>query len=211
MDIAKLNSKNFPTGNSLTKNDIVIILGDAGLVWDGSKTDMYWRKWLNDKPWTTFCVLGNHENYNLIEQIPIVDKFGGKVRQVESSIFYAVSGEIYNFNEKKALVVNGADSIDREFRKPNISWWEQEQITEDSVIKAKKSLKKVNDKIDLLLTHTGGSLVTNYLGFVPTTSDLLLDQIIAVIKGNYRHLLGHYHVDMSFDNKRIMYDDIIEI
>jgi len=27
-DIKKLNSKNFPEGNSLTKNDYVIILGD---------------------------------------------------------------------------------------------------------------------------------------------------------------------------------------
>ena len=33
IDIAKLNSKNFPQGNDLTKNDYVIILGDFGFIW----------------------------------------------------------------------------------------------------------------------------------------------------------------------------------
>jgi len=33
MDIAKLNSDNFPEGKKLTKDDYVIILGDFGLLW----------------------------------------------------------------------------------------------------------------------------------------------------------------------------------
>ena len=34
IDISKLNSKNFPEGKNLTKDDYVIVLGDFGLLWN---------------------------------------------------------------------------------------------------------------------------------------------------------------------------------
>lgn len=59
-DIYKLNSKHFPLGKTLTKNDYVIICGDAGFVWSGNKEDEWWIKWISEKPWTTLFVDGNH-------------------------------------------------------------------------------------------------------------------------------------------------------
>ena len=73
IDIKKLNSKNFPEGNSLTKEDYVIICGDFGLVWNNSAEELYWRKWLDEKPWTTLFVDGNHENFNLLNDYPICE------------------------------------------------------------------------------------------------------------------------------------------
>ena len=58
INISKLNSKNFPEGNNLTKNDYVIICGDFGLVWNNNGEDHLWRRWLDDKPWTTLFVDG---------------------------------------------------------------------------------------------------------------------------------------------------------
>ena len=46
--------------------NIVIILGDFGLVWsrDGeNKNEKYWLDWLESKPFTTVFVDGNHENH----------------------------------------------------------------------------------------------------------------------------------------------------
>ena len=46
--------------------NIVIILGDFGLVWnkDGEdKNEKYWLDWLEGKPFTTVFVDGNHENF----------------------------------------------------------------------------------------------------------------------------------------------------
>lgn len=59
-EIHKLDKKNFPIGESLTKNDYLIILGDFGLIWNNSKEEIYWRDWLNNKPWTTLFIDGNH-------------------------------------------------------------------------------------------------------------------------------------------------------
>lgn len=210
IDIAKLNSRNFPIGKTLTKEDVVIILGDAGFVWDNSAEEKYWRQWLNDKPWTTFCVLGNHENYNLIEQLPETQMFGNTVKQVENSIFYANTGLVYNIGGYKCLVVNGADSHDKEYRKENISWWSQERITQDDAAKAVISLAQVNDEIDYLFTHTGGSEVCRSFGFIPTPSDFWIDHIIGMIKGNFKHYCGHYHTDLIVNEyTKMLYRDII--
>ncbi|MDD4804164.1 MAG: metallophosphoesterase, partial [Candidatus Pacebacteria bacterium] len=58
-EISKLNSKNFPVGKELTKEDYVIILCDFGLVWNNDDEDMYWQNWLNSRNWTTLVVDGN--------------------------------------------------------------------------------------------------------------------------------------------------------
>lgn len=67
IDIHKLNTKGFPAQNTLSKKDYVIICGDFGLVWgrEYAKSDAYWQKWLEEKPFTTLFVDGNYENHNI--------------------------------------------------------------------------------------------------------------------------------------------------
>lgn len=215
VDIHKLSSSNFKIKNDLTKNDILVITGDIGLVWNYGQTpfgeEKYWRNWLNNKPWTTFCTLGNHEAYNLIETFPIVEFCGGRARKITDSIYYEIRGEIYNLNGKICLSLGGAESMDKEFRTEGITWWPQEQITEDDVRRARKNLRRYNYKVDYIFTHTGGINVNSYLGFTPTISDIKLDEVLCEIEYS-RHYCGHYHVDMNLDEKtRILYNDILEI
>ena len=131
LDIGKLNSKHFKC-DGLTKDDILVILGDVGLIWTKDKSsaeELYWINWLNSKPWTTFCVLGNHCNYDRIEELPTTT-FGGEMcYKVNDSIYYAMSGKVYDLCGQKCLVVNGADSHDifvdgKRYRHPHTSWWE---------------------------------------------------------------------------------------
>lgn len=209
IDIAKLNSRHFKPDN-MTKEDIVVIMGDAGFVWDGSATDKYWQDFLDKKPWTTFCVLGNHEAYPLIEKLPIVDFHGTPARKVNDSIYYAISGEVYNLCGKKCLVVNGADSHDKAFRTEGKSWWEQEYITQDDINKALISLAQHGDEVDFIFSHTGGTEVNRMLGFKPTHSDFMLDLVLNTADYD-QHFCGHYHVDKLCDKSRILYDDILLI
>lgn len=212
IDIGKLNSRRFPVGNDLTKEDIVVILGDAGLVWDGGGSDKHWQKWLAEKPWTTICVLGNHENYDMIEQMPVTEFNGVPARQVYGSVWYAMTGEVYNLCGKKCLFMNGAESHDQEFRTEGVSWWRQESITQDDVSHALITLALHNDCVDYLFSHTGGVEVVNNLGFKIMPSDRWLDVVINTIdpKCGFQHYCGHYHVDRTInENTKVLYNDII--
>lgn len=228
--MGKLNSKHFPISKELDKDDILVIMGDAGFVWADIPSEKYWLKWLDKKPWTTFCVLGNHENYDKIEKLPTVNFCGAPAYQVSKSVFYAQTGNIYNLNGMDCLVINGADSHDifnadgSRYRIEGISWWKQEQITADDVNKALANLARYNDEVDFVFSHTGGTEVCNYLGFKPTVSDFNLDTVLNMVKfkeidSDYygskyspRHFCGHYHINKLTPNKtRILYDDVMLI
>ena len=209
LDINKLNSKNFPLNSILTKDDILIICGDWGCIWDGSGEDKYWQNWYEKKNFTTFVVLGNHENYDLIQNYPIVQFCGGRARKVSDSVYLEIRGEVYNFNGKTFLSFGGADSTDKHLRKEGESWWSGERITEEDLENARKNVKKY-DYIDYVITHTGGSEINRFIGFEPSESDKILDQILSEIKYG-THYCGHYHVDLYYLNHRIIYDDVCEL
>ena len=63
----------------LSKDDYVIILGDAGIVWDGGAADREVQQALKDLPVTTLWLDGNHENFDLLEEYPEGIWHGGMV------------------------------------------------------------------------------------------------------------------------------------
>ena len=84
LDIGKLTSR-FSEQRYLSKNDYVIILGDFGMVWNNSEEDLYWRRWLNERRFTTLFIDGNHENFDLLEQYETVEW------QVERFVIFATA------------------------------------------------------------------------------------------------------------------------
>ena len=113
-DFTKLSTDNFPQGKNLTKEDYVIILGDCGLIWSQKedKNEIYWKNWLENKPWTTLFIAGNHCNFDRLEQYPIEEWNGGRVSFLRPSIIYLQYGEIFDIAGKKILALGKAASHD---------------------------------------------------------------------------------------------------
>ena len=180
---------------SLTKEDILIVLGDLG--WS-------WNKWHIDRfqiNCEVLSVFGNHENYTLIEQMPIVERHSGKVRQMKDNVFYLMNGEMYEIEGKKFFVFGGALSIDKHWRTPYKSWWPQEQPTQEELKHALEVLGKNDWRFDYLLTHTAETeLVQRVLGRKDTVVDStenMIQEIKYQIKehdGDFKHhFFGHLH------------------
>ena len=112
----KFSTKSFPKQKNMTKNDIVIICGDFGAIWDWkgeNSIEKYNLKWLDNKNFTTVFVDGNHENFDrLNNDYPIVDFCGGKAHKIRNSIFHLMRGEVFNFEGKKFFAFGGASSHD---------------------------------------------------------------------------------------------------
>ena len=61
----------------VTKRDFLIILGDAGIVWDDDYKNILDRyEWLGP---TVFFIDGNHENFHLLDSFPVSIKNNAKV------------------------------------------------------------------------------------------------------------------------------------
>lgn len=108
-EFLKLSGSSFPEQNEMTKDDIVIICGDFGAVWDcdgASIMEKYWLNWLNEKPFTTVFVDGNHENFDrLNSEFEVVDFHGGKAHRIKESVYHLMRREIFEFEGKKFLLL----------------------------------------------------------------------------------------------------------
>ncbi len=158
-DINKLNSSNFPEQKELTKDDVLIQLGDFGNYWTQPQTkeELYWLNWLAAKKFTFAFIDGNHDNHNLIWALPQEEKWGGKVHvdhRAQGDIFYLKRGEIYTINQKKILAVGGALSVDRHLRTEHIDYWSTEMLSKADENNTLDNLDKNNWKVDYVLTHT---------------------------------------------------------
>ena len=163
-DIHRLNTSGFPEQKNLTKNDYVIICGDFGGVWypeDSKyhKEDLYWQKWLREKPFTTLFVDGNHENHYLLSQLPEVEMFGGTIGKVCDSVYHLKRGQIYTIDGKKFFCFGGAKSIDKEWRVEGLSWWPEEMPSKAEMDYGLVTLEKHDFKVDYILSHCAPSSI----------------------------------------------------
>ena len=71
----------------LGKRDTVVVLGDFGFVWDGSKEEQKKLDWLRKRPYTLLFLDGSHENYDLLKQYPTEERFGGKVQALGGNVY----------------------------------------------------------------------------------------------------------------------------
>ena len=98
----------------LGKRDIVVVLGDFGFVWDGSKEEQKKLDWLRKRPYTLLFLDGAHENYDLLAQYPVEERFGGRVQALGGNVYHVCRGSVLELEGKKYLCFGGTESPDKE-------------------------------------------------------------------------------------------------
>ena len=108
--------------------DILIVCGDFGIPWtdpaQGPDREMLEEiaRW----PYTVAFVDGNHENFALLNQYPVVAWKGGKAHQLLPNLFHLMRGELFTLEGHTFFTMGGAMSTDRWMRREGISWWSDE-------------------------------------------------------------------------------------
>ena len=124
-ELQKLSKDQWKEQRDLTKEDILFQLGDFGFYFyypeyiDGYKKDLNKRKELAKKKYSMLVIPGNHENYDLINKLPTIKKWGGEVyveKFDDGELYLAKRGEIYEIDGKKYFTFSGALSADTEDR-----------------------------------------------------------------------------------------------
>lgn len=221
----RLNVENFPEGKTYTKEDYVIILGDFGLVWDDSAMEHSCLDWLENKPWTTLFIDGNHENYDLLNKFPIEEWGGGRVQKIRSSVIHLLRGEVYDIGGYKFFAMGGARSHDIQdgvlevgdprikiwkkdnfklFRINHISWWEEEIPNEEERKNALKNLAENDYKVDYILTHEAPSsdvVLMDHLLYHPDEYSKWLEMEIRQKVKYKKWFFGHYHLNLDVNEK----------
>nr|WP_243207058.1 metallophosphoesterase [Mediterraneibacter hominis] len=235
--MGRLNKRAFPEQDEMTKDDYVIICGDFG-IWDDSKREKYNLDWLEDKLFTTLFVDGNHENYDILDNLPVSEWHNGKVHFLRPSVIHLMRGKIYDISGKTFFTFGGASSHDirdgvleigdprikkwrydysKQFRINHVSWWERELPSEEEMQNGWDNLEKSNNKVDFIVTHSPCTSLLRMMDSNPTIyqTDRLTDYLQKIKEAiDYRKwFFGHMHVNQNFDSEKsiCLYEQIIRI
>ena len=205
-----------------TKEDLLIIAGDAGINYNGFVKDRPKKEYLESLPIRFLCVHGNHEmRPQTLLYYKLIDWCGGKVWQEEEypSILFAKDGEIYNLLGNQLLVIGGAYSIDRYIR--NLygwNWWRDEQPSDEIKRYVEKQLEKNKWNVDIVVTHTCPMkyeprevfLIGIDQKLVDKTTEAWLDSIEErLFYSNW--FCGHFHTEKEIDDIHFLFENYIEI
>ncbi|MDR2547665.1 MAG: metallophosphoesterase [Lachnospiraceae bacterium] len=200
-----------------TKEDILVILGDAGINYfdkmnyheNDPRSDYGLKKRLSKLPITLFLVRGNHEvRPTNIETYQEINWCGANVYQEAEfpALLFAKDGEIYELAGKNCLVIGGAFSIDKEWRlNHGYRWWEDEQLSAAEKTTVEKSLAAVKWQVDIVLSHTcPHKYIRQIVPFVYTDVDHSMEKWLDEIEKQlqYSHwYCGHFHHEASLPGK----------
>lgn len=227
----RFNTDNFPEQKEMTKDDYVIICGDFGGVWHREdseyiKQENYWLDWLDDKPFTTLFVDGNHSNFDRLYQFSVEQWHGGNVHKIRPSVIHLMRGEIFDIDGKSVFAFGGASSHDiddgilepsdykntrelwkeynrltglcKMIRVNHYSWWKQEMPDDDEIDNGIRNLTDHNDKVDFIITHCAPQAIASYI----SAGEYKADRLTAILdmfreETSYEHwFFGHYHKDI---------------
>lgn len=223
----------FPEQNDMRKDDCVIICGDFGGVWntaEESKAETKALDWLENKPFTTLFVSGNHENFDRLMAYPIEKWNGGKVQKIRSSVIHLMRGQIFELEGKKIFTFGGASSHDidggilepgdpdyikkkkkldqgwKPYRINHLSWWKEELPSDVEMNEGRKNLEKYNNEVDFIVTHCASSSTAALLSNGVYKPDILTDYLEELRqKVRFKKwFFGHYH-----DNRNVSAEEIL--
>lgn len=233
----RFDAEFFPEQKKMSREDCVIICGDFGGVWSGSEQENHWLDWLEDKPFTTLFVDGNHENFTTLNALPVEEWHGGKVHRVRPHILHLMRGQVFDIEGYTFFTMGGAASHDIQdgildpdspnfeaeywlkrrfrqmFRVKGVSWWAEEMPSQEEYEEAERNLNRVGWKVDYIITHCCPTSIQQKIdpSFIP---DVLTDfhQKVKQQCDFHYWLFGHYHDNQQIDGRFILlWEQIVRI
>lgn len=199
-------------------NNILILLGDAGLNFFFDKRDTKLKEKLKDFPFTYFVIRGNHEERASIcaeknpsdwhleqcfyNQVWVENKYPYIKYAMDYPAVYNFSYDINNHKERCiALSLPGAYSIDKEYRllMGGKGWFPNEQLTPEEM-KLGEKLIDTHKFFDLVLSHTCPYTLMPTDLFIPhidqSRVDNTMERWLEKISREMKYKVwcwGHYH------------------
>lgn len=210
--------KDFCKRFGTSREDILIILGDVGINFNGCNRDCTKKRFIESLPITLLCIHGNHEQRPYtIESYKEKLWHGGTVfyEKEYPDLLFAKDGEVFDLCGKQTVVIGGVYSIDKMVRLMyGYGWWPDEQPSDDIKQDVEQQLEKLGWKVDVVLSHTTPlkyEPVEVFLagvnqGGVDKSTEIWLDKIEDRLEYG-KWYCGHYHTEKKIDRLEIMFEN----
>ena len=234
----RLSPERFPVQRELTREDCVLICGDFGGVWNGEAQDAEKLDWLEERPFTTLFVCGNHENFDELGTYPVEWWNGGKIHRVRPHVLHLMRGQVFQLGGRSFFTMGGARSLDvwdgilepeepgfeerywelrrrhAVFRVHHLDWWAQEMPSEEEYREARRNLALAGNRVDYIVTHCAPDSIQDALSNGQFRRDSLTGFLQEVLEGTEFRcwLFGHYHHNLVIQERFfLLYEQMIQV
>lgn len=207
-DITQIMKENLiKDGISISKSDVVIVLGDFGVMFKDTEQHRLALDYISKLDYYVAFIDGNHENFDYLNSLSIVTKWGNKVHKLNNRCFHLIRGNIYKIEGNKYLCFGGAKSIDREYRELGESYWLEEEPSLEDKYRLHNSFNDI-DSVDFVLTHTCSNATLHKMKKIKPFNDNcetrdVLDRVEEKLPSRVLWFYGHFHVDEVVDEHHI--------
>ena len=189
-----------PAMKTLKKNDILIICGDFGFIWDGSEYEENNLRKLAKKRFTICFVDGTHENFDILNSYPVTMRWGGKVHKIADNIYHLCRGQIFEFSSVKVFAMGGGESPDIDIRFEKNAWSKSEFPERRELLEGAENMERAGCHVDFVITHEPPTKVKSFLK-LKDGEDIHINALNTYFEElaencNYRHwFFGSMHLD----------------
>jgi 3-oxoacid CoA-transferase subunit A len=211
---------------NLTKNDIVIQLGDHGVNYYGTGQDDNLKKKIAKLDCTFIFLRGNHDrNHSQFKGYSFTDFDKGGIKgkfyingKYPNQLFTPMYG-MMEIKDNKMLFLCGSYSVDKWYRIHNgWNWFEDEQLSENEKLEVLEILESQND-FDYVLSHTCPYKYRPTHLFLDSidqsTVDNSMEHFLQDVESqiNYRKwFFGHFHnTEKCWDKGMMIYENLIPL
>lgn len=189
-DIGRFKSKAM---RKLRKNDYLLVCGDFGFLWDGSKKERRLLKWIGRRRYHVLFVEGTHDNLDLLDEYPVTEWNGGLVHEISGKLRHLCRGQVFNLEDQAIFAFGGGESRDTDSREER--WWSRELPTPEEIQQGRDALNKNGNAVDYIITHQCSRRMKSFLVMHEdevNVLDTFFDEVRETCKFK-RWFFGSYH------------------
>lgn len=127
--------------------DRVIQLGDFGFGWDSDFVPAV-ASLVEQAGVPLWWIDGNHENFDRLDEVGAFNAPGPT--EIADGVTYIPRGTVLDLDGARVLCIGGAYSVDKKWRTPHVSWWEQEELRERDI---RQALDNAEGGVEVVLSH----------------------------------------------------------
>lgn len=201
----------------LKKNDSLIICGDFGFIWDGSKAEKYRLKQLGRKKYNVLFVEGVHENFEELGKYETEEWHGGLTRKISGNLRQLLRGQVYEIDGRKVFSFGGGRSEENDaYLNPSDkaaeTRWRMEIPTDEELSEGLRNLEKHGNKVDYIVSYEPPAKISEFLNLGKTDRSHIntyFEQIREKTEFN-RWFFGRHHINKLIPPKyQAVFDSIV--
>lgn len=144
----------------LRKSDALIICGDFGCIWDGSRKEKSILKRLGRRRYNILFVEGVHENFSELEKYETEQWCGGMTRKISGNLRQLMRGQVFDVAGKKIFAFGGGKSDDSTDQLK----LKYEVPSPEELSAADLRLSEISDIVDYVVSYEPPQTVGEFLG-----------------------------------------------